>query len=310
MMHSPIIGSDPMLRELLEVVRRAAPLAMPVIVRGETGTGKELIAAELHHASGRRGRFQAVNVASLPEELADSELFGCERGAFTGAIADRAGLIAAAQSGTLYLDEAGDLPPALQAKLLRVLESGSVRAVGAATDRTVDFRLVVSVQDLPASLVAAHRWRPDFYYRVAGIEVVLPPLRERPADIGVLAAHFLRVLGRPPLEPGAAAPLLGYEWPGNVRELRRVIERAAFLAGSGAISAEQVRRALGSQRGGVPDLGVYPSLAEVERDHIRTVLQATGGSTRRAAELLGLSRSQLYRRLAQHGITPPRFDRP
>ena len=302
-----MIGCHPRMHRLFSDIEHAAPLPSPVLIEGATGTGKELVARALHQLSGVAGSLIAVNVAELAEPLAEAELFGAVRGAYTGAMSDRRGLLETAAGGTLFLDEAGDLSPPLQAKLLRVLETGRVRQLGAATDRQVRFRLVVSVQRQAADLLAEGKWRADFYYRVAGISLQLPSLAERQTDIKALADHFLRELGCPPLANGEGDLLLGYGWPGNVRELRRVLERAVHCARGGPIGVEDIRRALAAgsrtdQARPAPSSAL--SLREVEREHISSILRQVNGDARAAAALLGLSRSSLYRRLELLGIQP------
>jgi DNA-binding NtrC family response regulator len=315
----PMIGRHPAVVALLDSIRRAAPLDAPVLIHGATGVGKELVAERLHTLSGRRGGLVSINVAGLPEALVESELFGAVRGAYTGAASDRRGLVETSAGGTLYLDEAADLSLAVQAKLLRVLETGQVRPVGAAFDRHVRFRLVVSLQQDARTLVASGRWREDFFYRVAGICLHVPRLAERSSDIPALVRHFLAQIGRPAVDESDCAPLLRHHWPGNVRELRRVVERAAFLAGDEGIGAEHLHRALGvlveaqARPAGVPaDVAFAPAdgaprtLREMERAHIEATLAEVAGNTKAAARLLGLSLSQLYRRFAAHEIVPPR----
>jgi DNA-binding NtrC family response regulator len=249
----------------------------------------------------------ALNVASLPESLAESELFGSARGAFTDAHRDRTGVIEEAAEGTLYLDEAAELSLPLQAKLLRVLETGSVRMVGGTRDRQVGFRLVLSTQ-LPAlHLVQSGRWRADFYYRVAGVPLDVPALAERLSDIPLLLDHFLALLGRPALQLSGPGRLANYSWNGNVRELKRAVERAAFVAGDRAITAEDVEEAVAALQ--VPsslhaaDRRAQPrSLRDLERAHILAVLEETRGNAGAAASILGLSRSQVYRRMQELGI--------
>ena len=324
----PMIGRHPAMHGLLDAIRRAAPLDAPVLIQGSTGVGKELVAERLHALSGRRGGLVSINVAGLPEALVESELFGAVRGAYTGAAADRRGLVEASAGGTLYLDEAADLSVAVQAKLLRVLETGRVRPVGSAFDRHVRFRLVVSLQQDPRVLVSSGRWREDFFYRVAGICLQVPRLADRISDLPALVRHFLAQIGRPAVDDEACAPLLRHHWPGNVRELRRVVERAAFLAGTHEIEREHLELALGAMldaRGHASGAAApsreegrqLPSsargrdegprtLRELERAHIEATLAEVGGNTRAAARVLGLSLSQLYRRFAAHGIVPPR----
>ncbi len=292
---------------LFDQVQRAAPLESPVLVHGPTGAGKEHVAEALHTMSGRRGRFVAVNVASLPEAIADSELFGAVRGAYTGATADRGGLVASAANGTLFLDEAADLPIAVQVKLLRLLDSGVCRAVGATTARPVNFRLVLSAQLPSRDLLGTGRWRPDFYYRAAGLLLRVPPLRERVSDVPALVNHLLDHAGRPRFEPQACAPLMSHPWPGNVRQLKRAVERAIFDACGGPVTIEAIVSAAddAGSRDVSPDTPPpgrrAASLREVERGHIESVLLSTDGDARTAAGILGLSRSQLYRRLQALG---------
>jgi transcriptional regulator with PAS, ATPase and Fis domain len=302
-----MIGAHPAMRRLFGDIRHAAPLGAPVLVEGATGTGKELVARDLHDLSGAAGTLVAVNVAELAEPLAEAELFGAVRGAYTGAMSDRRGLLEAAGGGTLFLDEAGDLSPSLQAKLLRVLETGRVRQLGASTDRQIRFRLVVSVQRQAADLLAEGKWRADFYYRVAGICLQLPALSERQSDPRAMAHHLLAELGAPALSEEAAHLLLGYGWPGNVRELRRVLERAVHGARGGRAAPENIQEALviGKRAEGArPAPSEAMSLRDVERDHISRVLRQVNGDARAAAALLGLSRSSLYRRLELLGIQP------
>jgi DNA-binding NtrC family response regulator len=267
------------------------------------------VAQRLHAFSGRRGRLVALNVASLPTSLAESELFGAARGAFTDAHRDRGGMIEEAAGGTLFLDEAAELTPKLQSKLLRVIENGMVRRVGGGTDRRVLFRLVLSTQQPAATLVTSGRWRADFYYRVAGISLDVPSLAERTSDIPLLLDHFLRLLGRSPLGLDDPGVLATYPWHGNVRELRRAVERAAFQAGERPVAVEDVENAVAGlqvpAQASVRERRSVPrSLRDLEREHITAVLQETLGDTNAAAAILGLSRSQVYRRMNDLGIDP------
>jgi DNA-binding NtrC family response regulator len=305
----PFIGAHPIVLRLLDAVRRAATLDTPILIQGPTGAGKELVAQRLHEYSGRSGRLVALNVASLPDTLAESELFGSARGAFTDAHRDRSGLIEEAAGGTLYLDEAAELSAVVQTKLLRVLETGVVRKVGGIKDRQVRFRLVISTQQPAAALVEAGRWRPDFYYRVAGISLDVPPLADRLSDIPLLVDHFLRLLGQPPLNLKQAGRLGEYPWRGNVRELKRGIERAAFLAGERAVALEDIHEAVAALQFSKLETpqecrSQGRSLRDLQRNHISAVLQETGGDAHSAAVILGLSRSQVYRRMQEMGIGP------
>lgn len=304
---SRLIGAHPGMVRLRDEIRRAAASPLPVLIQGPTGAGKELVARLLHELSGRRGALCSVNVATIQPELADAELFGVMRGAYTGAAVTRIGFVEEAAGGTLYLDEAADLVPALQAKLLRTLDSGAVRPVGGGRERAIEFRLVVSVQQLPDQLLASGRWREDFYHRVAGIILRIPPLRERRSDLGRLSAHFLAAVQRPPLGAEAICVLEQHDWPGNVRELDRVLHRAAFLSGPGPIEAEQVRAAIATatrQSADCADAAIRPrpTLAELQRSYVREVLREADGDVRVAAQVLGVSPSALYRRLKSMGI--------
>lgn len=304
-----MVGAHPSMLRLYDGIGRAAPLAVPVLVQGPTGAGKELVAQALHALSGRRGPIVPVNVGTIPEQLAESELFGAVRGAYTGSTADRVGLIESAHGGTLLLDEAAELSHATQVRLLRVLETGSVRPVGGSTARNVEFRLILCTQEVPGDLVATGRWREDFYYRVAGIVLRVPSLEERESDLKLLADYLLDQCGHPPLPPGAGAELASRAWPGNVRQLRRAVERAAFDADGRQVSTLDIiqaaaafeppgRRAAHSPRDG--------SLRAVERQHIERVLRECGYHTKAAAVILGLSVGRLYRKYRELDITPPR----
>ncbi len=303
-----MVGEAPCMRDLRDLLGRVAAADSPVLVQGETGSGKELVARAIHSRSPRaRGPFVAVNCGALQEGLLESELFGHERGAFTGAVRAREGLVEVAHGGTLFLDEIGEMSPALQVKLLRVLQDGEVRRVGSNRARRVDVRFVAATNRDLAEGVRKGDFREDLYYRIRVLPVSVPPLRERPGDIPALAAHFLgRVrTGRPgplAIAPAATAALQAYAWPGNVRELRNIVERMAVLAPSGTADLAQVPpevRAPGAATGGPPGEGYPPDLPleEVERRHILRVLDAAGGNKTRAAEVLGVTVRTLYNRL-------------
>jgi transcriptional regulator with PAS, ATPase and Fis domain len=255
------------------------------------------VARALHALSAASpGPFCPVNVAALPEGLIESELFGNMRGAFTGAVADRRGLIEAAAGGTLFLDEASDLSAHVQAKLLRVLEDGEVRRVGAVGARVARFRLIAAIQGDPGALVRSGRWRDDFYYRVTGIVLRVPPLAERRSDIPLLARAYVQGQGLPEIEPEAMAVLERHAWLGNVRELQRALVRATHHSGNGTIPADAVRAALAEAEGELGP-GDRHSLADAKYRQAREMVAACGGDTGRAARLLGISRSHLYRLL-------------
>ncbi|MEZ4422752.1 MAG: sigma-54 dependent transcriptional regulator [Gemmatimonadota bacterium] len=304
-----IVGSSGPTRALLEMIGKVARSPLPVLITGETGTGKELVARAVHAASGRAAMV-AVNCATLPENLLESELFGHERGAFTGADRAKTGLFEEADGGTLYLDEIGELPPALQPKLLRALEDGEIRRVGATRSRHVDVRLVAATNRDLDEEVSAGRFREDLYWRLNGLTLHVVPLRERPADITALVEHFL---ARFPASSGAArrfsipamGVLTGYAWPGNVRELRSVVERAATLSEADEIGPDALpdRVRDGSLlRATIYEAGArHLPLAEVERAYTLEILRITGGNKSRAAEILGLDRKTLYRKLQEYG---------
>jgi transcriptional regulator with PAS, ATPase and Fis domain len=286
---------------LRDAIRRAAGLDTPVVVCGATGSGKELVARALHQLSPHsHGPFCPVNVAALPEALLESEVFGSARGAFTGAVANRAGLAETAHGGSLFLDEAGDLPRHLQAKLLRVLESGEVRRVGAVLATRSSFRLTVAVQEEPSALEHTGRWREDFYFRVTGVVLRVPALREHPDDIEAIARAFLRSRSLPELETDALSVLTGRDWPGNVRELHQVLLRAAFHAQHGTLGSQDLLTALHDTLS--PRVIEEPqSLHAMRHVHVCRTVQACNGDTRRAAELLGISRTHVYRLLKGDG---------
>jgi DNA-binding NtrC family response regulator len=290
-----LLGTHPCMIELYEGIRRAARIDAPVVVAGPTGSGKELVARALHRLSAAaHGPFCAVNVAALPEGVIESELFGTVRGAYTGALADRPGIVEAAEGGTLFLDEAGDVPLAVQPKLLRMLENGEVRRVGATKATSVRFRLLVSVQDDPAEIRRAGRWRDDLYYRVTSVVVRVPSLRDRRSDIPDIAVAFLLSRKLPGITEDALEVLQDHPWPGNVRELNHTLLRAVFHADGDTIASEHVRRALMIGAGdGVPR--EPETLAAAHSKHVQEVVAACAGDTRDAAERLGISRRHVYR---------------
>jgi DNA-binding NtrC family response regulator len=301
-----MIAESAAMRPVLERIERVAPSEANVLVTGEHGTGKELVARILHAASPRAARAMiTVNVGGLAEGVFESELFGHERGAFTGAQAERAGRFELADGGTIFLDEIANVPPAQQARLLRVLQTGEFERVGSSRTRRVSVRLVCATNvDLGAE-VAAGRFREDLLFRINTVEIALPPLRERREDIPLLAAEFLRrhakrnrkaALG---FEPDAMEALLAHAWPGNVRELDHAIERAVLLSRGERIAAADI--GLRPREGGSAGLDQL-TLDEVERELIRRALKKSGGSVSEAAKHLGLSRSALYRRLERHGL--------
>jgi two-component system response regulator PilR (NtrC family)/two-component system response regulator HydG len=294
------IGASRVMDELFVLIQRVGPSQRAALICGESGTGKELVARAIHATSGR-GAFVAVNCSAFPENLLESELFGHEKGAFTGASRDKPGLFETAHRGTLFLDEVTEMPAPLQPKLLRALESGEIRRVGATNTRMVDVRVIAaSNQDLEEA-VAKGRFREDLFWRLNVVQIPVPPLRERVADIPLLVEHFLdgRVIA-----PDALAVLAAYPWPGNVRELRNAIERAMTLSASEAIQVADLPPRI-REEGRAAALVAAASRKQVplrvlERDYILEVLRQVGGNKSRAAEILGLDRKTLYRKLDEY----------
>ncbi|TQE99659.1 MAG: sigma-54-dependent Fis family transcriptional regulator [Spiribacter salinus] len=306
-----MIGRSAPMQTLYRTIERVAVTDSPVLIHGESGTGKELVAAAIHAESTRANQpFIAVNCAGIPAELLESEFFGHIRGAFTGADAARRGLIQAADTGTLFLDEIAEMPLALQAKLLRVLEDGSLRPVGADTESRVDVRIVAATHRDLEQAVAEGQFREDLFYRIDTFTLTIPPLRQRGEDIERLAVGFLTAAAQrqgqatPPLTPAALASITAYDWPGNVRELANAMERALTFAGGERIEAADLPARIGKATTSpavVREDGEsgFASLAEVEATHIRRVLDAVDGNRSQAAEILGIGRRTLYRKLAE-----------
>jgi two-component system response regulator AtoC len=294
------------MRDLLDVASRVARHDTTVLITGESGTGKEVLARAIHRLSPRSGRsFTAINCAAIPEQLLESELFGHVKGAFTGAVADRMGLFETAHEGTLLLDEIGDLPLDLQAKLLRVLEEGEIRRVGGRDAKCVDVRVIAATAKPLEQAVDQGEFRGDLFYRLNVVRLHLPPLRERPEDVPALLTHFARQaatrLGHAvSVTPGALASLTHHSWPGNVRELRNAVERAAVLGTGGPLEAKDF--AIGNGNGtsaatnGASNgtLNLKTQVEEVERHAIQKALEASGGNRRQAANLLGISLRTLF----------------
>ena len=304
-----IVGQSPALRRVLDVATQAAPSSATVLILGESGTGKELIARYIHSKSGRaNGPFVAVNCAAIPESILEAELFGHERGAFTGAIAKPEGRFARARGGTLFLDEIGELSPAVQVKILRVLQEGEYEPVGGHTVKA-DARIVAATNRDLVSEVEAGRFREDLYYRLNVIAVTAPPLRARREDIPLLVDHFLGVYctknGRARLTvPGEVLhKLMDYSWPGNVRELENVVERAAVLCRSELLGLSDLPDAVASATPRPPSeltFSIGTPLSEVEQRMIRDTLSHTGGDKSLAAQLLGISTRTIYRKLGEN----------
>jgi DNA-binding NtrC family response regulator len=305
------------MRELRERIRRTAPTQARVLIVGENGTGKELIAHALHrHSTRGAGPFVRVNCAAIPRELFESELFGHERGAFTGATARRRGKFARAHRGTLFLDEVGEIPDALQAKLLRAIETGEIEPVGADRELRVDVRVVAATNRDLERAVEQGAFRRDLYYRLQVVTLVAPPLRERREDLPALAEHFLRAACRENnlaprrLDAAATARLAVHDWPGNVRELRNLIERLIILTPGASIGVAEVEQHLPRPRpAGGGDLPACENLREtmaaLERRVLLETLERHGWRMTAAAEALGLERSHLYKKLRSLGIDRP-----
>jgi DNA-binding NtrC family response regulator len=331
-----IVGASPKMQRIFRLVAKVAPTDSTVLLLGESGTGKELIARSLHLQSRRaQGPFVPVNVGAIPETLVESELFGSARGAYTGAASDRAGLIEEADHGTLFLDEIGDMPLNAQVKLLRTLESGEVRRLGDSATRLVDIRVVAATHRDLHALVLEGRFREDLFYRLNVVQIDLPPLRERREDIGLLAAYFLdrlsARLGRRGLafSPEAIAALERYDYPGNVRELENAVERVVALAEGNVITPAELPAVMRAPRlmppsdarapaapDGTRGHGAAPmpksagidgrdawSLADVEKEHIQRVLRLHRGNATSAARQLGISRTTLWRKLREYGLS-------
>ncbi|OGK88573.1 MAG: hypothetical protein A2X52_07310 [Candidatus Rokubacteria bacterium GWC2_70_16] len=301
-------GHSPQMVEVYKLVARVSALETTVLIQGETGTGKELAARAIHYASPRAERpFVVVDCTALPEGLFESELFGHERGAFTGAVSTRRGLLETSDGGTCFLDEIGELAPALQAKLLRLLQERAIRRVGGNEVLPVNVRIITATNRDLGKRVAEGAFREDLYYRLNVVTIVLPPLRERSQDIPLLAQHFLDKYARPAGKPARGfapetlAVLSGYHWPGNVRELEHAIERAVALSSSEVLVPDDLPVLL--RQGPAGDLRLPASrmtLEEVKQWYVAKVLEEAGGNKVRAAELLGIDRGTLYRILRRH----------
>jgi DNA-binding NtrC family response regulator len=312
MMDATIVGTAPAMLSVYKTVAQVAPTTATVLIVGESGTGKELVARAIHAKSPRSARpFVAVNCAALPESILESELFGHEKGAFTGAVGIKRGLFEEANGGTLFLDEIGEISPKMQVQLLRVLQEGEIRRVGASDTIKVDVRVVAATnRDLKLEL-SSGRFREDLFFRLQVVTVRVPPLRERKGDISILVKHFTARhavrLGRPVprVAPEVLEGLAAYEFPGNVRELSHIVERAMLLAREGVVTAadlpQEVTKALGvatsSGAGTLAD--DWPTLGVLERRYIDRVLARTGGNKTRAAEVLGIDRRTLNRMFAR-----------
>ena len=295
-----MIGSSPGMVEVYKTVSKVAPTDATVVIEGETGTGKELVARMVHRFSNRAAHpFVPVDCAAIPAALLESELFGAMKGAFTGADRDRVGVIEAANRGTVFLDEIGDIDPGFQVKLLRFLQEREIRPVGSAREKKVDVRVVVATNRDLQKMVEEGKFREDLWFRLNVVRLTLPPLRERRNDVPLLTRYFLnkynaRYNRDVKLTESGLKALKDFTWPGNVRQLQHLIERLTILAPSERIDAEAVQDAISAME---PGGAAGETLAETEADQIRRVLAATGGNKSRAAAILGIERKTLYRKL-------------
>jgi DNA-binding NtrC family response regulator len=305
-----ILTRSPAMQEVLRIVDRVAPTDSAVLILGESGTGKELVARAIHERSPRVERpFVPIHCGAVPREVFESELFGHERGAFTGAVGAKPGLVELADGGTLFLDEIGEMEPDSQVKLLRALETGTFFRVGGTRPRRVDVRLVAATNRDLAEAMRTGEFRQDLYFRINTIALTLPPLRDRREDIALLAAHFVganATYGAKRLSPRALAALEAYDWPGNVRELLHAIERAAILSQGDEIQPEDLPPEV---RGAPAAPAATPggSLEQVERQHIVATLRQVGGHRGKAAALLAIDPKTLYRKIIAYGIAPEEF---
>jgi two-component system response regulator HydG len=308
-----IIGKSGSMQDVTKTARQVAASDIPVLIMGESGTGKELIARAIHASSRRRKqRLVALNCAGLSESILEDELFGHVRGAFTGAAGEREGRFEHADGGTLFMDEIGDMPQAMQAKLLRVLENGEVVRLGSNDPIRVDVRLISATNRDLDEMVAEKRFREDLFFRIKGVTIRIPPLRERREDISLLVYYFLKQAAErynKPIEgvdPQAQQLLMGYSWPGNVRQLKNVIENMVVLSNGPQLGIEslprEIRPAGGEVVGGLDNV-VGMSLEQIEKAAIRNALKSTNGNREHAAKMLGIGERTLYRKIREYGLT-------
>ncbi|MCD6384210.1 sigma-54-dependent Fis family transcriptional regulator [Candidatus Sumerlaeota bacterium] len=309
-----IIGDSPQMRKIKELITRIARTDSSVLIYGESGTGKELIAKAIHNTSTRSNkRFVAINCASIPETLIESELFGYERGAFTGAVKTKMGLIELANGGTLFLDEIGDLSLALQAKLLRVLQEREIQHIGGTRTIPIDIRLIAATNRILDQEIERGNFRRDLFYRLNVININLPPLRERKEDIPLLVNHFLKKYSHTAHRPGirfsqeAMNALMNYHWPGNVRELENVIERLLVLVDKDCIEEEDLKLDILKLPASQIPYDYRAAREEFERTYIQELLEHTRGNVAAAARLAGLSRRNLYDKIERYNINVDEF---
>lgn len=311
-----IVGTSAAIEKVREMIARVAPTDTPVLLLGESGTGKELAAAEIHSLSSRaKGPFIVLNCAAVPEQLLESELFGHERGAFTGAVLRKPGQFKLADGGTLFMDEIGEISPSVQSKLLRAIEAKEFLPLGSSRAIKVNVRIIAATNRDLDMLVKSGRFREDLYYRLNVFPIRIPPLRERPEDVIPIAEHFLKQwrgsekgpISKPHLGASAKLKLSNYSWPGNVRELRNVLERATILCGNGPIEAEHIAiecevQSADSRENLLRALLGEMSLPEIEKRLVELALEKASGNKSRAAEILGITRRAIYGRLKKFSL--------
>ena len=307
-----IIGHSPAMVRILETIRRVAPSNLPVLIQGESGAGKELIAQAIHNNSQRKAqRFVALNCAGLSETLLEDELFGHVKGAYTGATSDRKGRFEYADGGTMFLDEVGDMPLPMQAKLLRVLENGELVRVGANEPIHVDVRIISATNADLAERVKSGRFRQDLFFRLNGVTIQVPALRQRREDIPLLVEHFIKLANEAHgtkvtgISPEALRALVAFDWPGNVRQLRNMVENMVVLVGEGKLTVQDLPAEMRGQAGPaegaiIATAGV--SIAEAEKELIRKTLEMVGGNRQQAARILGIGERTLYRKIKEYGL--------
>jgi DNA-binding NtrC family response regulator len=308
-----LVGSSSVMRRVVSLIEKVAPTEATVLIRGESGTGKELVARALHANSPRGDRpMVTINCAALQETLLESELFGHEKGAFTGAVQAKPGLVEVAEGGTLFIDEIGEMAGGLQAKLLRVLEDGHFRRIGSTSEMTADVRVVAATNRRLEDEIKANRFREDLFYRLNVVAINLPPLRERRSDVPELVEHFLttRQLGSVHyrVDPDAMGAMVRYDWPGNVRELANVLERAQILAEEHLITLDDLPENMSSYplpAAEAAEASDPQNMHQVLREHVQAVLRDSHGNKVHAAKALGISRRALYRLLEKYHLKPP-----
>lgn len=303
-----LIGESPAMQQVKTLISRVAPTESTVLIEGESGTGKEVVANAAHQSSNRSdGPFVVINCGAVPETLLESELFGHEKGAFTGAIKQKSGLFEIADSGTLFIDEISEMSPGMQVKLLRVLETGRFRRVGDIKEIEVDVRVICATNKKLSEETAAGRFREDLFYRINVVSITLPPLRKRKEDIPLLVEHFIRSSRYPNADNirvtrEVLQAFEEYAWPGNVRELSNVIERAIILSNNGLITLREIPTLGNADSPNDSRSAASLSLNEVEKKHIQLVLESQGGNKTKASRILGISRPKLYRKMVQYNI--------